>query len=562
MRFSGSSGSGGGSLLGALIVLGVFALIFLWAGIAALRFARKRKKRIERVRLASAEAAEDDPAFAADVVVPAATVLFRQAQEAWDARDRKRHPDTGGEGPVRGMVAAADDFDSKGWHNRVKLLADPEVQYVGLVNRAEDQEDRAVVHLKAQLEDYVVDANGHTINRTGASSTTTGLAEFWTLAKRDRGWIVVSIEQSAEGAHQWDSEIVPSPWSDSRVADEAIVETALADGLPPGFKPADLADLDFDGDARAAALDLSVADPRFAPAVLEAAARRAVEAWAQAVDGEDAPLEQVASPEAIGELLYPGDASRRTRLVVRGPRVRAIRIAALDAGADPATMTIDVDLGGVRYVEDRDTAAVVSGDRSRAASFSERWTLALDGPDDRPWRIVGVVPAGARSLTAAQARIRGRSREPSSPLALADVSFENISEAVIFGVLVACVGGYFVVVPGVAEGDVVLTAIFGLSVLALAARASSAALHLREGDDRRADSLSTGPSATARTSAPWPARLSRPRVGRNATPRCRICTPWSPRSTLSRCTPATTPRTWPPTPLRSGRSWGCPRSGS
>jgi hypothetical protein len=86
------------------------------------------------------------------------------------------------------------------------------------------------------------------------------------------------------------------------------------------------------GDARAAALDLSVADPRFAPAVLEAAARRAVEAWALAVDGDDAALESVASREALGALLYPGDSSRRTRLVVRGPRVRAIRIAGLDAG--------------------------------------------------------------------------------------------------------------------------------------------------------------------------------------------------------------------------------------
>jgi hypothetical protein len=68
--------------------------------------------------------------------------------------------------------------------------------------------------------------------------------------------------------------------------------------------------------------------------------------------------------------------------------VRSIRIAVLDAGTTPATMTIDVELGGVRYVEDRDTAAVVSGSRSGATTFTERWTLALDGPDERPWRLV------------------------------------------------------------------------------------------------------------------------------------------------------------------------------
>jgi hypothetical protein len=58
-------------------------------------------------------------------------------------------------------------------------------------------------------------------------------------------------------------------------------------------------------------------------------------------------------------------------------------------------MTIDVELGGVRYVENRDTAAVVAGDRNRATSFGERWTLALDGPDERPWRIVQIASAAA-----------------------------------------------------------------------------------------------------------------------------------------------------------------------
>jgi len=160
-----------------------------------------------------------------------------------------------------------------------------------------------------------------------------------------------------------------------------------------------VADLDFEGDARSAALDLSVADPRFASDVLEAAARRALQAWAEAVDGEDAPLEAVASPEAVRHMLHPGDDSMKTRLVVRGPRVRQIRIEALDAGAEPATMTIAVELGGRRYLEDRDTAAVVSGSREAATIFTEHWTMALDGPDSTPWRLVD--PAARRRPAAA-----------------------------------------------------------------------------------------------------------------------------------------------------------------
>jgi predicted lipid-binding transport protein (Tim44 family) len=94
-------------------------------------------------------------------------------------------------------------------------------------------------------------------------------------------------------------------------------------------------------------------------------------------------------------MLHPGDPSGQTRLVVRGPQVRAIRIADLDAATEPPTMTIEVDLAGRRYIEDRDTAAVVSGSQSRATNFTERWTLALDGPPEQPWRIAAVgTPAG------------------------------------------------------------------------------------------------------------------------------------------------------------------------
>jgi predicted lipid-binding transport protein (Tim44 family) len=201
------------------------------------------------------------------------------------------------------------------------------------------------------------------------------------------------VEQPAEGVHHLDGGIVATPWSDeTRMRDEALTELAVADGLPNGFKPADVADLEFDGDARAAALDLALADPRFSPAVLEAAARRAVEAWAEAVDGEDGPLAAVASPEAVFELLYDGDHTKRTRLVVRGLGVKRIRIAALDAGREPPTMSIRMSVGGRRYVEDRDTAAVVAGSKHAARTFAVHWTLALNGDEKAPWRIVAAGP--------------------------------------------------------------------------------------------------------------------------------------------------------------------------
>src|SRR3954462_13001471 len=191
-----------------------------------------------------------------------------------------------------------------------------------------------------------------------------------------------------EGGDHLVEGIVGSPWSDDqRRRGEAPGGGAADDNVADGFKISEVADLDFDGDARAAALDLSLADARFAPDILETAARRAVGGWAEAVDGEDAELLAVATPEASRDLLYPGGGDRR-RVVVRGPRIESLRIAALDAAAEPPTMTVEVTVRGRRYVQDRDTAAIVSGSDSRETRFSERWVMALAGDDRNPWRIV------------------------------------------------------------------------------------------------------------------------------------------------------------------------------
>jgi predicted lipid-binding transport protein (Tim44 family) len=392
--FSGGGGSGSGSGSGdpvvAVIVFGLFGVFLLYLAIHSWRYRRKLRERDERVRAASAEAAQDDGYFAAEELEAHARGLFVACQEAWDARDLERLSALVGEDLLVEWRRRLADFDAKGWHNRVSVDGAPEIHYVGLVNREDDSEDRAVVRIRASLRAFVVDRNGNKIMRKESKSEHVQLTEYWTLARSGTdGWRVVSIEQRAEGDHHLDSEIVASPWSDSRLADESLTELAVADGLPEGFTTADLAVVEFDGTAREHALDLSLADARFAPDVLEAAARRAVAAWAEAVDGGDEALAAVAAPAAVARLLYGGDASRKSRIVVRGPRVRQIRIAAVDVSSEPATMTIEVELGGRRYVEDRDTAAVLSGSKDSATTFVERWRLALDGEPAAPWRLAG-----------------------------------------------------------------------------------------------------------------------------------------------------------------------------
>ena len=392
--FGGGGGSGGGSPVVVLLFFGGFAIFMIYLVVHAARYRRKVRERDARVRTASAEAADDDAYFGADYLVSYARSVFLEAQSAWDARDRERLGKVVGEDLMVEWLRRLDDFDTKGWHNRVEVLAEPEIQYVGLVNREDDEEDRAVVRITARLRSYVIDGHGRRIMRKGQKGDQVTLTEYWTMARRGDAWIVASIEQRAEGDHHLEAEIIASAWSDSeRLGDESLTELAVADGLPEGFTTSDLADLEFSGDAQARALDLSLADARFMPALLEAAARRAVAAWAEAVDGSDEALLAVASPEAVQALLYGGDASRRTRLVVRGARVRRIEIAAIQVEQEPATMTVVVEVGGRRYVEDRDTAAVLSGSKDAATTFTETWTLALDGPDDAPWRLVSAAGA-------------------------------------------------------------------------------------------------------------------------------------------------------------------------
>jgi predicted lipid-binding transport protein (Tim44 family) len=399
-------GHGLGALV--LIALGLLYLFFTrllpklidwWAQRAAASGPRRRRRpsqRERRVQLAAAEAADEDPAYAADEIVASAGQLFSDIQLAWDAGDRGRLATLAAPALMVEWSRRMDDFDRRGWRNHVQLLSEPSVELVGLTRKGDPDTDNVVVRIDARMKDYVVDRRGRHLKRTGRLGETTRIREFWTLQRPHAHWILASIEQSAEGKHTLDEQIVATAWADERgLRDEALVEGAVADAVPADTRIAEVADLEYEGDAHAAAMDLSLADGRFAPAVLEVAARRAVQGWARAIDGEDGALRRIATADAARELLYAGDTSGRIRVVVRGPVVNRIRVVQLDAAAEPPTMAIEVDLSGRRYIENRDTAAVLAGSRTRQTSFTERWTLSLTDDPQQPWRITSVAsPVG------------------------------------------------------------------------------------------------------------------------------------------------------------------------
>ena len=410
--FDGTSGGEGGDFsLGVWIAIGAVAGLVLFArtpyfgratsalkNLVAGRRRQGRRERVKDAEIAAVEAATDHERFAPEQVRTAAETLFRDVQSAWDSRDAAQLATLLGPDLLTEWERRLADFEAKGWHSRAEVLGSVSVEYVGLTNREGDDDDRAVVLIESTLRAYVQDKNGNVILRDDEQDDVIRLSQYWTLGARQEGWALLSIEELAEGGHNLADPLVATPWADDqRIHDEAVIETAAADALPAGFSPADLPDLDFADDARAAALDLSLADGRFAPDVLEASTRRAVAAWAEAVDGDDRSLAELATEPALQQLLHEGDESRKRRVVVRGLRVARIALVRLDAASEPAAMTVEIELEGRRYVQDRDTAAVLSGSRDEAVTFTERWTLALAGAGTTPWTIVaaGAMPANA-----------------------------------------------------------------------------------------------------------------------------------------------------------------------
>jgi predicted lipid-binding transport protein (Tim44 family) len=350
---------------------------------------RRRRRREERVELAAREAAEDDREFAPEAVHAEAEQLFRAVQKAWSENDRDLITHLAGPELAHEWHRRLADFDRHGWCNEVTIEGPVEVDYVGLAHRGSEQDDHVVAWISARLRDVIIDQRGRKITRNESLGEVSRMSEYWTLGKRDGHWIVVSIEQEREGRHQLSEPIIATPWSDTeRLQEQSLAEQAAAEKVAEGFTVADIAAPEFTGDARAAALDLSLADGRFAPDLLAAEVKRAVAAWAEAIDGNRGELAELASPQALRELLHPGDPAEQTRLVVRGPHVRELRILSLDAQTSPAEMTVELEVHGCRYIEDRDTTAVVSGSPHTSTVFREHWRLALDGDDAHPWRIV------------------------------------------------------------------------------------------------------------------------------------------------------------------------------
>jgi predicted lipid-binding transport protein (Tim44 family) len=387
-------------------VIGVVLIAGAAAGAAyasALRWprlgtARRLMVRSRRVALAAEEATFDDPAFDPATVKAAAAELHAGVVAAWSADDRKRLAELLSPELLAEWVRRLDELRRRGCSNPLRRRGRLHVRYVGLANRTGQRDDRVVVHLRARMDDAVYDRRGRIVFRDPDDSGRHTHCEFWTLGRRDGRWVLLSVETEQEGAHHLSDPIVPAPWADDRLHDLATFEQAATTTLSPATL-ADIAPVEFTADLRTSALDLAGFDGRFDPDVLEAAARRAVAAWAEAVDGNHDPLLAVSDGRTAEKLLYP-ESDRRRRLVIRGPHLEQLRIVELQPRATPPSMTVEATITARGYLEQRATGGVTAGSRNHNSTFSCGWILHLTDNPETPWRIAGIVtpPAQRRSV--------------------------------------------------------------------------------------------------------------------------------------------------------------------
>lgn len=411
--FGGTRGSGGGVPIvffggggGGGVLLVVFLLIILAVVapilVAAYRKRQRAKARDARhleLRTAAAAAADEDEAFDADRLIADTGAMAVAIQHAWDDQDRSALSKMLGPDLLHEWTLRLDDFARRGWADRVKVTGKPEIRLASIVNRANDADDRVVVHITLPMDNWVDTAYGPQFPN-GQEGPQTVLSEYWTLGKRDGRWILLSIEQELEGEHHLDAPIVVDPTADPELSDRSRTELATASATDLDHAElVGLASTGFSDDARAAALDLSLVDDRFSPDVLQIAVNRAVAAWATAIDGADDDLERLADPDAVRVLLYGPDATQRTRTVVRGPRVENLTIVAVtgtpgdgDVAVATATasMQVQVHYRARWYREDRETAAVLEGSKDHETERTDRWTFALTDDAEHPWRLVAV----------------------------------------------------------------------------------------------------------------------------------------------------------------------------
>lgn len=182
------------------------------------------------------------------------------------------------------------------------------------------------------------------------------------VAPPGEGWEFTRADFGAAGEYHLAAETVPEPARDPALRDAAIRELAAEGSVA---EPGELT-IGTEGDAARRLLDLSLADGRFAPAVVEASVRSLIRAWRRFAIGEEDAYHALARLSSYEIAEYARNADLPASL-------RAIDVVALVPSPRPALFL-------------RIAAVVQVGDGARERNLW--WKLELDDELAQHWRLV------------------------------------------------------------------------------------------------------------------------------------------------------------------------------
>lgn len=319
-----------------------------WSRVSAALTERRIDHRHQRAIGAAWEAAEDEPVFAPDTIEATIRQLVGQAERSW------------------GTVLPGAHVVNVAW------------ELLRVVNREGTAEDRVVVRVRVTVA-HDRRARRYPLDPTPwLTSRRLTVDERWTLGVQDGGWVLIAGSRDPHASLPLTTPLIATPAADTdRLGAESLQELAQTDrafrdwsrtGTSPG----------------AELLDRSLVDGRYAPALLDAAITRIVEAWEVAASGDDHPLRAVATDAASDMLLHPRQDPHNARLIVRD--LQNLHTEVLDL--DDLTAQVAVHLRAVRFLVSRNDNTHMAGDPEVTHTMQLRWTLKLRDAAPTQWELI------------------------------------------------------------------------------------------------------------------------------------------------------------------------------
>jgi hypothetical protein len=356
----------------AVGIAGCFLVTWLLVAASGVRHeleVRRRHVRADRAYYAAIEAAEEEPAFAPDVIRQAILEVVALAEgisraDVVTASDGR--PDVG---LIRAWARSRESWLG----SALQVRGTPSVELLRVVNRAGECEDRVVARVRLRVR----------CRRLGLFAVRhLRLDERWTLGRYDGRWALLSVEGSPLAGPVLTAPLIPTAAHDTeRLQEESLAELASAQKVPATVSPSEL--VNPDAPPAFALLDLSVVDGRYLPVLVAAQLAHLVEAWEEAVTGSPAPLEALTSSEALTVLLRPGPGMR---MVIRDATLKSWEPIRLELSSQPPLIVVSVEIEAVRYLV-ADDGTPRSGNDHEPRQIVLIWTLELTDAIRSPWRL-------------------------------------------------------------------------------------------------------------------------------------------------------------------------------